>query len=290
MTASDPGPRVRVGISGLRYAPWRGTFYPKGLVQRRELAYVGERLSSLEINGTFYALQTPSSFQRWRDEVPDGFVFSVKAPRYITHILRLRNSRQALANFFASGVLALGPRLGPLLWQLPARETFDADALDAFLALLPRTTTGAAELAQERDERMTDREWLTTDADRPLRHALEVRHDSFATLEAIDLLRRHGIALVVADTAGKWPQVYELTSDVVYVRLHGASELYVSGYSDEVLRTWADRCTSWRDGSATEPARDVFAYFDNDVKVHAPYDAMRLAQMLGSPRETTTGQ
>ena len=290
MTASDPGPRVRVGISGWRYAPWRGTFYPKGLVQRRELAYVGERLSSLEINGTFYALQTPSSFQRWRDEVPDGFVFSVKAPRYITHILRLRNSRQALANFFASGVLALGPRLGPLLWQLPARETFDADALDAFLALLPRTTTGAAELAQERDERMTDREWLTTDADRPLRHALEVRHDSFATLEAIDLLRRHGIALVVADTAGKWPQVYELTSDVVYVRLHGASELYVSGYSDEVLRTWADRCTSWRDGSATEPARDVFAYFDNDVKVHAPYDAMRLAQMLGSPRETTTGQ
>ncbi|MEP7763720.1 DUF72 domain-containing protein [Sanguibacter sp. 25GB23B1] len=281
MTRAAPAAQVRVGISGWRYTPWRGTFYPKGLVQRRELAYVGERLSTLEINGTFYALQTPASFERWRDEVPEDFVFSVKGPRYITHLLRLRNARQALANFFASGVLALGPRLGPLLWQLPARETFDADTLDAFLALLPRTTTEAAELAQDRDERMTDREWLTTDAHRPLHHALEVRHDSFTTPEAIDLVRRHGVALVVADTAGKWPEVRELTADFVYVRLHGASELYVSGYSEDDLDTWAARCAAWRDGSAAEPARDVFVYFDNDVKVRAPVDAMRLAQILG---------
>lgn len=279
MTGADPAPRVRVGISGWRYTPWRGTFYPKGLVQRRELAYVGEHLSTLEINGTFYALQTPTSFQRWRDEVPDDFVFSVKAPRYITHILRLRNTRQALANFFASGILALGPGLGPLLWQLPARETFDADVLDAFLALLPRTTTEAAGFAQERDDRMTDREWLTTDVDRPLHHALEVRHDSFTSSEAVDIVRRHGVALVVADTAGKWPEVREITADVVYVRLHGASELYTSGYSEDELHTWAARCTAWRDGSASEPGRDVFVYFDNDVKVRAPFDAMRLTQM-----------
>lgn len=280
MTTAERAAAVRVGISGWRYAPWRRTFYPEGLVQRRELAYVGEHLSTVEINGTFYALQTPTSFRRWYDEVPDDFVFSVKAPRYITHMLRLRGARQATANFFASGVLALGPKLGPLLWQLPAREVFDADVLDAFCSLLPRTTSAAADLARERDARLTDREWLTTDADRRLRHALEVRHDSFVTPEAVEILRHHDVALVVADTAGKWPQVLEPTASHVYVRLHGASELYVSGYSDDELRTWAARCASWRDGSATEPARDVVVYFDNDVKVRAPFDAMRLAQML----------
>lgn len=281
MSAGPPTTTARVGISGWRYPPWRGTFYPEGLVQRSELAYAGERLRSLEINGTFYALQTPTSFRRWHDEVPDDFVFSVKAPRYITHILRLRQARQALANFVASGVLALGPKLGPVLWQLPARETFDAEVLDTFLALLPQTTTAAAELAREHDERLTDRDHVTTDADRPLRHALEVRHDSFTTPEAIDLVRHHGVSLVVADTAGTWPEVLEVTSDVVYVRLHGASELYASGYPDEELRTWAARCTRWRDGTGTEPGRDVYVYFDNDAKVHAPTDAMRLAHLLG---------
>lgn len=280
MTAGPPTTTARVGISGWRYPPWRGTFYPDGLVQRSELAYVGERLRSLEINGTFYALQTPTSFRRWHDDVPDDFVFSVKAPRYITHILRLRHARQALANFVASGVLALGPKLGPVLWQLPARETFDAEVLDTFLALLPRTTTAAAALAREHDERLTDRDWVTTDAGRPVHHALEVRHDSFTTPVAVDILRRHGVALVVADTAGKWPQVSDVTADVVYVRLHGASELYTSGYPDDELRTWAERCAAWRDGSTTAPGRDVFVYFDNDVKVHAPSDAMRLARML----------
>lgn len=276
------GTTVRIGISGWRYAPWRGTFYPTGLVQRRELEYVAERMPSVEINGSFYSLQTPASYQRWRSEVPDDFVFAVKGGRYITHMLRLVDTQAALANFFASGVLALGPTLGPVLWQLPERQVFDADVVATFLASLPRTTGAAAELAAGRDERLDGRDWLTTDEDRPLRHALEVRHPSFVSREALDLLRTQDVGIVVADTAGKWPLVLEVTSDLVYVRLHGSSELYVSGYSDEELRTWAARIRGWADGTACPDGvgRDVYVYFDNDAKVHAPFDALRLAEIL----------
>jgi len=274
--------RAYVGISGWRYPPWRGSFYPKGLAQRRELEYAADRLSSIEINGSFYALQRPEHYQRWYAETPDDFIFSVKGGRFITHMKKLRDVDVPLANFLGSGVLALAEKLGPLLWQLPPNLSFDAERLHAFFELLPRTTTQAAALARNHDERLTDRSWTTTDEDRPLRHAVEVRHESYRDPAFLPLLREHDIAIVVADTAGKWPLLETVTSDFGYVRLHGDEELYVSGYSDAALDRWAGLIHGWRSGEATADARprDVYAYFDNDVKVHAPYNAIDLAKRL----------
>jgi uncharacterized protein YecE (DUF72 family) len=279
----QPG-RALAGISGWRYAPWRGTFYPKGLPQKRELQYVSEHLDSVEINGSFYSLQTPASYSRWASEVPDDFVFAVKGGRYITHLLRLRNTQDALPNFFASGVLALGPKLGPILWQLPPNFQFDADVLAAFFRTLPRSTKEAVEVARRHDERMEGRAWLTTDADRPIRHAMEIRHPSFDTPAFVELLREHDVALVVADSAGKFPKMFDVTSDFVYVRLHGAEELYVSGYPEELLQEWTALMDGWRTGRTTPDGipRDVYVYCDNDVKVRAPYDAMRLRELLAA--------
>jgi uncharacterized protein YecE (DUF72 family) len=267
---------VYVGISGWTYPGWRGDFYPAGLPHRRELEYVGERLSTVEINGSFYSLQRPDSYRRWRGEVPRGFVFAVKGGRFITHLKRLRDVETPLANFFASGVLALGPTLGPVLWQLPERLAFDEAVVGEFLALLPRTTSAAAELASRHDDKVPDDRALTTaESDAPLRHALEFRHPSFVSDAAYALLRRHDVATVVADSAGRWPRVFEVTSDLVYVRLHGDRELYASGYSAAVLDEWADRCRGWMaDG------RDVHVYFDNDAKGHAPHDAVALQERL----------
>jgi uncharacterized protein YecE (DUF72 family) len=288
-----PSP-VHIGISGWRYAPWRGVFYPPGLAQRRELEHASRRLNSIELNGSFYSLQRPTSYQRWHDETPEGFVFSVKGPRFITHMKKLAGVEAPLANFFASGVLALGGKLGPVLWQLPPNLGYDADRLAAFFARLPRSTGEAAELATHHDERMEGRALTTTDVDRRIRHALEVRHPSFETPEFIELLRAHDVALVCADTAGKWPMLDDVTSDFVYVRLHGGEELYVSGYDDEALEYWAGKVRTWQSGGTptdgrtlAPPApvrnRDVFVYFDNDVKVRAPFDAMSLAQKVGVP-------
>lgn len=287
----DPGP-FHIGISGWRYPPWRGVFYPTGLAQRRELAYASRVLASVEVNGSFYSLQRPSSYEQWRAQTPAGFVFSVKGPRFVTHMKKLAGIDVPLANFFASGVLALGDRLGPVLWQLPPTLGFDAERLDAFFALLPRTTSAAAQLATHHDERLDGRAWTTTDADRPLRHALEVRHASFATAEFVKLLRDNDIALVCADTAGTWPALDDVTSDFVYVRLHGDTELYTSGYGEAALDRWAARVRTWQaggtpvDGRTLAPLapvreREVFVYFDNDVKVHAPFDAIALAHRLG---------
>jgi uncharacterized protein YecE (DUF72 family) len=286
--------RVRIGISGWRYAPWRGGFYPPGLPQARELAYAAARLATIELNGSFYALQRPSSFESWSAQTPDDFVFSVKGGRFITHMKRLREVEVPLANFFASGVLALGPKLGPVLWQLPPTMPFEAEPLAAFLRLLPATTGAAAELAGRHDERLEGRALTTTDADRPMRHAFEVRHPSFANRAFIELLREHGMALVVADSARRFPYLDDVTADFAYARLHGDEELYVSGYDDTALDTWASRVAAWRDGAvpvsehtvaapaaARAEGRDVFVYFDNDVKVRAPYDAMGLARRLG---------
>jgi uncharacterized protein YecE (DUF72 family) len=267
---------VRVGISGWNYPPWRGVFYPPGLPQRLELEHAASLLSTIEINGSFYALQKPESFQAWRDRTPPDFLFSVKGGRFVTHLKKLRGVETPLANFFASGVLALGPKLGPLLWQLPPNLGYDESRLADFFALLPRTTTAAAALAAGHDERVEDRAWLTTDADRPVRHALEVRHPSYETPRFLDLLREHDVAVVTADTAGKWPLFLQPTTGLAYVRLHGDQELYVSGYSDGALDRWAARIRNWRDSGL-----DVVVYFDNDVKVHAPHDAQRLADRLG---------
>jgi uncharacterized protein YecE (DUF72 family) len=273
---------VRVGISGWRYPPWRGSFYPPGLAQRRELEHASRRLSSIELNGSFYALQRPESYAGWAQETPDGFVFAVKGPRFVTHLKKLAGVDVALANFFASGLLALGPKLGPVLWQLPPTLGFDAGRLDAFFALLPRTHAEAAALGGRHDEKVEGRALTTTGTpDLPLRHALEVRHATFGAAAAdgrlLDVLDRREVALVTADTAGKWPWLDHLTSpDLAYARLHGDAELYVSGYHDAALDVWADRVRTW---AAT--GRDVFVYFDNDVKVRAPYDAQRLAARLG---------
>jgi uncharacterized protein YecE (DUF72 family) len=268
---------IRIGISGWTYAGWRGQFYPPGLVHRLELAYAAERFGSIEINGSFYSLQRPSSYRTWRSQVPEGHVFAVKGGRFITHMKKLAGVETALANFFASGVLALGPALGPVLWQLPPNLGYDADRLCAFFDLLPRSTAAAARLAAGHDDKLSgDRVWTQTDADRPLRHALEVRHDTFCTDEAVQLLADHDIALVVADTAGRWPLLERTTSDFMYVRLHGDEELYVSGYSPAALDSWATRIRAWADRG-----QDVYVYFDNDVKVHAPYDALGLMERLG---------
>lgn len=284
---------IRIGISGWTYAPWRGTFFPAGLSQKRELAYAAEHVRSIEINGTFYSLQRPSSYAFWHDETPADFVFAVKGPRFITHIKQLKDVVSPTANFFASGVLRLEAKLGPILWQLPPRTRFDPVRLESFFRLLPRSTREAAALAQEHDQRLKVRAWMRTDADRPIRHALEVRHPSFECAEFVDLLRRHEIALVVADTAGRWPRMFDVTADFVYVRLHGDTELYASGYTPDALRSWAGRIRRWSQGAdapevtlhagrapAARP-RDVYVYFDNDVKTHAPFDAMTLAHELG---------
>jgi uncharacterized protein YecE (DUF72 family) len=267
---------IRVGISGWRYDPWRGVFYPEGLPHRRELEFCGTHFSTVEINGSFYSLQRPEYYAQWYRETPPGFVFAVKGSRYITHMLRLTKMEKPLANFFASGILNLRDKLGPFLWQFPPMFRFNPERLEAFFRLLPRTSGEALALARRRDARMHGRSRLAIDADRPLRHAVEIRHESFMNEAFVRLLREHGIGLVVADTAGKWPKLFHVTADFVYVRLHGDVKIYTSGYSERALASWARRIRGWdRDG------RDVYVYFDNDVKVKAPFDALNLMRKLG---------
>jgi uncharacterized protein YecE (DUF72 family) len=283
---------VRIGISGWNYAPWRGKFYPQGLRQKDELAYAANIFSTIEINGTFYSLQRPESFARWAEMTPDGFVFAVKAPRFITHVKRLKEVEAPIANFFASGVLRLGAKLGPVLWQFPPNFRFDSARIEAFFELLPHDTKTAAKQARCHDARMRGRAWIETDAERPLRHAMEIRNESFVDPKFIALLRRHHIALVCADTVA-WPRLMDLTSDFVYCRLHGSEELYASGYDDAALDEWAARVAAWTRGSEPPKAerivdrpapkrrtRDVFVYFDNDAKVRAPIDAQGLERRV----------
>jgi uncharacterized protein YecE (DUF72 family) len=279
---------VRIGISGWTYAPWRGVFYPKGLPQKRELEYATSQFNSLEINGTFYGMQRPAAFADWADRAPDGFVFAVKAPRFITHIRRLREAETPLANFIASGLLRLGPKLGPILWQFPPYFRFDPERIEAFLKLLPHDTAAAARYGRKHDNRLKAPAWLKVDTERPMRHALEIRNETFRTRAFIDLLRKYDVALVCADTV-EWPRLMDLTSDFVYCRLHGSEELYASGYDDRSLDQWATRVATWARGGEPEDAervdgkgrrrrRDVFVYFDNDAKVRAPVDAKALTQ------------
>jgi uncharacterized protein YecE (DUF72 family) len=280
----------RIGIAGWTYPPWRGVFYPEKWPQKRELEYASHKVNSIEINGTFYALQRPESFKAWEETTPEGFVFSVKGPRFITHIRRLKDAEGALANFFASGVLRLGKKLGPILWQLPPNFRYERERIESFFKQLPRDMGAAAALARKHETRMKGRAWTRASAEGRLRHAMEVRHESFENEEFIGLLREYDVGLVIADTAGKWPFMEDVTSDFVYVRLHGDEKLYASGYADEALKLWARKMKAWARGSvpkgsklvgpgkgATSKRRDVYVYFDNDVKVHAPFDAMKLA-------------
>lgn len=285
--------RTFVGISGWTYAGWRGVFYPDGLARRRELEYASRRLDSIEINGSFYSLQRPSSYAKWNEQTPPGFVFAVKGSRFITHMLKLRDVRTALPNFFASGVLRLGEKLGPVLWQFPERMPADLDRFARFLEALPKTSGQAAEIAARHDHRLDGRAWTEAEVEIPLRHAFEIRHPEFLGPELVALFREHNAALVFADTAGRWPYAEDVTADFVYVRLHGAEQLYASGYTDDQLDWWAARIREWRRGceprdracvSSVAPApakaRDVYVYFDNDAKVHAPFDAIRLKERL----------
>lgn len=281
---------IRVGISGWTYKPWRGVFYPPGLKQADELAYAARQFNSIEINGTFYGLQRPDAYDAWVAATPAHFVFAVKGSRFITHLRRLREPEQALANFLASGVLRLGAKLGPFLWQLPPNFRFDSARIAAFLAALPHDHEAAALLAKRHDARLAGRAWTQPCGHGRLRHAMEVRHESFRCAEFIDLLRAHGVALVCADTVA-WPRLADVTADFVYVRLHGAEELYASGYGDAARDEWAARVRAWASGGMPDDIdhvgrkpqrrkRDVFVYFDNDVKVRAPADATALMRRL----------
>ena len=261
--------RVRVGTSGWTYDHWQGTFFPDGLARRRRLEYLSGRLDTAEVNGTFYSLQRASSFRTWAAATPEDFRFAVKGSRYLTHMKKLRDVEEPLGRFLASGLLALGEKLGPILWQLPPNLGWDPERVEGFLRLLPRSTGEAAALATAHTDRVPD-PCTVTDEDRPIRHALEPRHASFATPELVALLRAHDVALVVSDGAGI-PRFDEVTTDLVYVRLHGHDELYRSRYDAAALRAWAAQAVAW----AAE-GREVLVYFDNDAEGHAPHDALAL--------------
>jgi uncharacterized protein YecE (DUF72 family) len=265
--------KVRIGISGWRYKPWRGVFYPEGLPQRKELAYAAGIFPTVEINGTFYSLQRPEYFRNWAAETPKDFVFAVKAPRYLTHMKRLKDFQAPLANFMANGLLELGPKLGPILWQLPPNFHFNEEKLRAFFAALPRTTDAARRMAKRHDTRVDGKISYARMKNQPLRHALEFRHDSFRDPAAIKLLRECDIGLVVADTV-EWPLIFEVTADFVYCRLHGSERLYYSGYDARALTKWAKRVAEWA------RSVDVYVYFDNDAKVRAPFDAQGLEKRV----------
>jgi len=282
---------IWIGISGWRYAPWRGVFYPPGLPQAEELTYASRQVPTIEINSTFYSLQTPERFANWRAVTPPGFIFSVKGPRLITHVRRLKDVQEPLAHFLTSGIFALGEKLGPILWQLPPSLRYEPGRLEEFLKLLPRETQAAERLASRTD--------LNAGPSRPIRHALEIRHESFICSEFPELLRHYGVALVTADTAGKWPLLEDETADFAYLRLHGDQELYASGYTEESLQRWAARINTRSQGQQPQDARcagplqasgrrrDVYCYFDNSIKVMAPRDARSLLRKLHLPIEPT---
>jgi uncharacterized protein YecE (DUF72 family) len=285
---------IRIGISGWRYPPWRGVFYPPGLPQHRELEFASRALPTIELNGSFYSLQRPQAYAEWYDDTPPGFVFSVKGNRFITHTKRLRDIDGPLANVLASGTFNLGDKLGPFLWQFPPNFQFDPERMAHFLSLLPHDTDDGLELARQYEPRMEGRVALEVGKKRKLRHAVEIRHESFIDEAFIAMLRKYKVALVVADTAGKWPYCEDVTADFMYLRLHGDKELYASGYTEEALDRWAARIRAWADGGQPADAhlvsskappqrasRDLFCYFDNDIKVRAPFDARRLIDKLG---------
>ncbi|KYG63898.1 hypothetical protein AZI86_13860 [Bdellovibrio bacteriovorus] len=283
---------TRIGISGWRYEPWRNVFYPDKLPQAKELYYASRQMTSIEINGSFYSLQKPSSYQKWFADTPDDFMFSIKGPQYITHVRRLKDVEKPLANFFGSGVLHLKHKMGPILWQFPPSFRYDEERLENFFKLLPRTIQDAAKLSKKADRVDPDYPEEAKKSPAPLRHAIEVRHPSFENPDFVELVRKYNVAIVFADTAGRWPYIEDVTSDFVYLRLHGDEELYASGYGDETLKWWAKRIRTWQKGNMPKPdyavtdtkppqrSRDAFIYFDNDVKVHAPYDAQTLMRYL----------
>ncbi len=259
---------IRVGIGGWTYAPWRGTFYPPTLTQARELAYASGKLTAIEINGTFYRAQTPKTYAKWRDETPDGFVFSVKAPRYITHRKVLADAGESIARFIGGGLVELGSRLGPILWQFAPTKHYEAGDFEEFLKLLP----GGLE-------------------DAPLRHVVDVRHPSFVCAEFIALLRKYRVAVVYTDS-DDYPTLSDITGDFVYARLMTAHAEVETGYSKPALKRVAARAHAWAQGVSVpdlptlvpvdheKAPRDVFVFFINGAKERAPAAAQALIQLL----------
>ncbi len=260
--------RIRVGVGGWVYQPWRGTFYPDGLAQKRELEYASRKLTSIEINGTYYGSQKPESFARWHDETPEDFVFALKGPRFATNRRNLAEGAASVERFFASGVMALKDKLGPVNWQFATTKKFDLDDFAAFLRLLPRSVEG-----------------------RPILHAVEVRHDSFRTPDFVALAREHDVAIVVAADS-EYPQIADVTAPFVYARIMGTREEEPAGYAEAELVSWADRARAWASGKAPDglacvaPQRadrhgcDVFLYVISGFKARNPAAATTLIERL----------
>lgn len=289
------GGRIRVGVSGWSYDSWKGAFYPADLPAGRRLHYAARCFQSIEINGSFYSLQKPDSYRAWREATPAGFKLAIKGSRFITHNKKLGDVETALANFFASGLLLLGDKLGPILWQLPGQLAFDADRVRAFFDLLPRDTPAAGKLARRHDERVVGRSWTKPIGRHRLRYAIEPRHESFFGPDFVRVARQAGVAIAFADS-GSWPYTEEPTAGFVYLRLHGSPATYASRYSASDIERWATRIRAWRRGA--EPAgakritdlapprrkaRDVYVYFDNDHNAYAPHNALELIDRLGLP-------
>jgi uncharacterized protein YecE (DUF72 family) len=283
---------IRIGTSGWSYPHWRGKFYPIGVPSRNELAYASSQFDTLEVNRSFYSLLRPSSCELWRETTPARFLFALKGGNFITHAKKLRGVETALANYFASGPLVLGAKLGPIVWQLPATLRYDRERLAAFFALLPRNGAEAAALALRHDERVRVEAPCRVSARQRLRHAIEPRHVSFRDPDFAQLAREHGVAIAVADSAD-WPCFEEITTDFMYVRLHGSERTYASGYDARAIRRWRDRIRAWCEGrylagapriSERKPrrVRDVFVYFDNDLDAHAANDARALGAALSA--------
>ena len=273
------------------FAVARG-FLSERAESKRRTSFASRQFDTIELNGSFYSLQTPESYRRWYSSTPKHFKFAIKGPRYITHSRRLEEVTAPLGNFFASGLLHLQHKLGPFLWQLPPSFRFHAELLQIFFDLLPRTVSEAVKLSHKADRLEPNFPKSALSSKEPLRHALEVRHHSFENPDFIELLKKNKIALVFADTAGKWPYMEDVTADFLYLRLHGEKKIYSSGYGKESLRFWARRIGKWREGDQAHDAltitdeiprhrpHDIYVYFDNDVKVRAPFDAQELTKMV----------
>lgn len=269
-------PEILVGFSGWTYAPWRGVFYPPKLAQKKELEFASRKVSSIEINGTFYRLQTPKSFTQWHDQTPPNFRFAVKASQFITHRRRLQDVAQPLANFFAQGILCLKQKLGPILWQFPPSLPLVDDRFEKFIQMLPHTSRAAGDLAARHDSFVEGRSHTDPGGEYPIRHAFEFRHPSFRDDDFLAMMKRHKVALVFADSGAHSLDVHEPTADFVYMRMHGQDPTFKDGYPEDLLKVTAKRIKEW-----AKEGRSVHVYFDNDEKAHAPRDAKRLAAMLG---------
>lgn len=285
-------PEIRIGISGWTYDRWRGDFYPEDLPKSRELEYASRKFNSIEVNGSFYSLISPKSWKKYYDQTPAGFLFAVKGSRFITHNKKLKDIRGPLANFFASGLLELKEKLGPILWQFPSRGV-NPDRFPEFFELLPANTEEASALAHRHDRRVSGRTSMSADRKRRIRYAVELRDPDLFSPEFVRLARQHGAALVFSHCGGNWPYTEEPTGGFVYIRLHGAPHTYASRYSDSDLDRWAEKIRRWADGKEpslparitdrkppARKSRDAYIYFDNDSEGHAPHDARRLMERL----------